>query len=83
MGIERVEIGNAIIAGIAAGDGALEQMSYICTRLEEAGFVIVPKEPTREMWAAGGDAVVNHPSMHHDRIIGDVWPAMIAAAQSA
>lgn len=36
-------IGDCIIAGIASGDGPLEQMSEIVTHLEQGGFVIVPK----------------------------------------
>jgi hypothetical protein len=44
MGIERTDIGNAIIAGIAEGGGVLNQMSEIVTHLELAGFVIIPKE---------------------------------------
>lgn len=83
MSADRVDIADAIIVGIAGGGTVLEQMARVVHMIGEAGYAIVPKEPTREMWAAGGDAVVNHPSMHHDRIIGDVWPAMIAAAQSA
>lgn len=41
---------------------------------------VMPKEPTREMWAAGGDAIVNLGHVHHDQIIGAAWSAMYAAA---
>lgn len=49
--------------------------------LRSAGFVIVPIEPTREMWAAGADATVGKALVHHDKLVGDVWPAMITASQ--
>lgn len=47
--MDRTEIGNCIIAGIAEGGTCLEQMSEIVTRLELAGWVIVPREPTSEI----------------------------------
>lgn len=47
--MDRTEVGNCIIAGIAEGGGVLNQMSEIVTRLELAGWVIVPKEPTEDM----------------------------------
>jgi hypothetical protein len=37
-----VEIGNAIIAGIADGDTILEKMSEVVEHLRLAGFIIVP-----------------------------------------
>lgn len=49
----RTDIGDAIIAGIASGDTALEQMSEIVANLEKAGFAIVPREPAPEMLRAG------------------------------
>lgn len=49
MGIERTDIWNAIIAGIAEGGGVLNQMSEVVTHLELAGFVIVPKDPTQDI----------------------------------
>jgi len=64
------EIGNAIIAGIASGDGPLEQMSEIVTHLERAGFVIVPKVPTEEMKRA----------FYGSSDGWDFWPSMINAA---
>ena len=47
-----------------------------------AKWQAVPKEPTREMWAAGADVFVNRArtSMHHDKVIALVWAAMLAAA---
>jgi hypothetical protein len=34
------------------------------------------KEPTREMWAAAGNAVIGKTTVHHDAVIGAVWGAM-------
>lgn len=49
---------------------------------EADGMVLVPREPTRAMWAAGGTAVVNtrEKSGNHDHMVEAVWQAMIAAA---
>lgn len=47
--------------------------------------VVVPVEPTREMWAAGADAVYGQrkkPRVHHDKLVGDVWRAMVAAREA-
>lgn len=47
------------------------------------GWVLVPVEPTREMWAAAGDAVVSahqHGRRDHDSIAFAVWSGMLAAA---
>ena len=57
-----------------------EQARRILSALTDAGFVIVPKEPTREMWAAGGDACVTKVNVSHDKVVGDVWTAMVKAA---
>lgn len=43
------DVQDAILAGIASGDNALEQMGQVITHLERAGFVIVPREPTGQM----------------------------------
>ena len=62
--MDRTEIGNIIIAGMTDEGLLVERMSEIVTRMELAGWVIVPKEPTQEMldscgngecrkWAAG------------------------------
>lgn len=47
------------------------------------GFVLVPIEPTREMWAASGDAVNkfgHRLKSHHDRYSDAVWKAMVSAS---
>ena len=51
--------------------------------LHKAGFVLVPREPTREMWAAGGTAVVGYKQRYHDKVVEDMWSAMIAASPDA
>jgi hypothetical protein len=43
---------------------------------------MVPVEPTREMWAAGGTAALQTAHQHHDKIVETVWSAMLAAAPS-
>ncbi len=43
-------------------------------------YKLVPVKPTREMWAAAGDAVVALNSQHHDAISSAVYKAMLAAA---
>ncbi|HXJ61324.1 MAG TPA: hypothetical protein VNU68_32170 [Verrucomicrobiae bacterium] len=79
------EIGNAIIAGIASGDGPLEQMSEIVTHLERAGFVIVPREPTADMIERGLMALANAGCGSPIRgwAAGDCFRAMIAAASAS
>lgn len=51
-----------------------------------ADRVTVPREPTRKMWAAAGDAVVALQIRgvgHHDALIAAAWAAMIDAAPLA
>jgi len=47
------------------------------------GSVLVPREPTREMWAAGGTAAVNKAGYHHDIVAEAVYRAMMDAAPVA
>jgi hypothetical protein len=42
--------------------------------------MLVPKEPTREMWAAAGNVLVNRKNRHHDLITRAVWDGMLATA---
>lgn len=42
--------------------------------------MLVPVEPTREMWAAGANAVIGYKQRHHDKVVADVWSAMLSAA---
>ena len=48
----------------------------------EPGWRLVPVEPTREMWAAAGNAVVGDVTIHHDIIVERCWTAMLQAAPS-
>lgn len=45
--------------------------------------VVVPVEPTREMWAAGADAVIGYKQRHHDKVVEQIWTAMLAAHPAA
>lgn len=80
MGIERVEIGNAIIGGIAEGGGCLEQMSAIVEHLNLAGFVIVPKEPTEAMIEKGMWSRSESGRYGPREIATTIYGAMVAAA---
>jgi hypothetical protein len=49
----------------------------------EDTYVMVPREPTREMWAASGDALVKLVGagiLHHDKLSEAAWTAMLAAS---
>jgi hypothetical protein len=48
----------------------------------EAVLVAI-KEPTREMWAAGADAVVGKTSVHHDVVVVAAWRAMTTCQLSS
>lgn len=78
--INRVEIGNAIIAGIASGDDALEQMSEIITHIERAGFAIVPRALTDSMRVAAVNTLppqkIGDPPLYQA-----LWGRMLAAAE--
>jgi hypothetical protein len=52
-----------------------------CERKARAAIEAM-REPTREMWAAGADACVTKVNVHHDKVVGDVWAAMLGAAVS-
>lgn len=73
MSADRVGIADAIIAGMAGGDDDLERLACIVKRLDEDGYVIVPKEPTPEMIE----------SAYYDALDEDakgVWVSMVEAA---
>jgi hypothetical protein len=68
---------------------ALEVFDIMCDRISRApapspapveGWVMVPIEPTREMWAAMGTAVTGYFNKHHDIVAGEVYSAMLASA---
>ncbi len=46
----------------------------------EDDWVMVPREPTREMWAAMGDAFYGHRNRHHDAVAQDFWTAALSKA---
>ena len=51
----------------------------------EEGWQLVPVEPTRQMWAAAGDAIVALQVRnigYHDALSEAAWNAMLAAAPS-
>jgi hypothetical protein len=52
----------------------------ILKTLDAVGLVVVPREPTRAMRAAGGDAVVGRTTVHHDQVTEAAWAAMVAAS---
>ena len=43
------------------------------------GWKLVPIEPTREMWAAMADTLYGYKNRHHDKVVGDLWKAMLSA----
>lgn len=47
---------------------------------ETEGWRLVPIEPTREMWAAMADSLYGYKNRHHDKVAGDLYRAMLAAA---
>lgn len=59
---------------------ARDALTALLALLDERGFVMVPKEPVREMWAAGGNAVVGYKERHHDKVVDAVWSGMLAAS---
>lgn len=60
---------------------SLDQAQAALSALDAAGYAVVPKEPTREMWAASGDAIVKLGHVHHDAISVACYRAMLSAAQ--
>lgn len=59
-----------------------ERLIAAIRALNDVGYEVLPREPTREMWAASGNAVVNGKlgRVHHDKVSQAVWDAMLAAA---
>lgn len=71
---------------IAAHVPHFGQADRILSALSAAGWVVAPREPTREMWAAAGNALVNGRvklKANHDYLSETVWNAMTAAALPA
>ncbi len=61
----------ALSTAIPAGDGV------------PPGMVMVPREPTREMWAAMADTLYGYKNRHHDKVVSDLWKAMLSTASIA
>lgn len=85
MPTPKIEMRGAIASALAVvcsdGNSDVKRVvDDVIACLGHAGFAIVPADPTREMWAAGGDAVVTVGHVHHDRIVEAVWTDMLAAA---
>ncbi len=59
---ERVEIGNAIIAGIGAADTAVDQMAEIITHLERAGFAVVEAAKQGKCYTCGAGLSLDCPN---------------------
>lgn len=59
------------------------QADAILAALDAAGLVVVPREPTPEMWAASGTAVIKTGPRHHDIVSEAVYQAMLAASPYA
>ncbi|TIM41761.1 MAG: hypothetical protein E5Y55_24085 [Mesorhizobium sp.] len=47
---------------------------------EAPDMVALPREPTREIWAAMGDVLVGHRNRHHDKVAADLYAAILGAA---
>ena len=59
-----------------------EQAVAAIEALESAGYVIVPKRATREMYEAAKKAIV-YGQRKPGEVVGPIWDAMIAAAPDA
>lgn len=45
-------------------------------------YKLAPIELTREMWEASGDEIVKLGHVHHDKITGAVYPAMMSQCKT-
>lgn len=61
----------------------LEAHGHAQTPAVPEGYVLIPREPTREMWAACGDAVVGNTSVHHDVVVRLIYRAIVAVADTS
>lgn len=88
IGYESNGLGDDFFQPIEETEKELAVMDSIRAHLQSAvvvreGFKVVPCEPTREMWAASGDAQYKRYggfNVHHDVVTECVWAALIAAA---
>ena len=67
------------------GEGLAEEIEALYTSSDATEYVVVPREPTKEMLHAGYEVLRQwYPPKDHDNAIGQyrVWEAMIAASKS-
>lgn len=70
-----------VMVGMLVNEAILSDRER-CAKIPE-GWVLVPVEPTREMWAAMGNTLFyGYRNRHHDKVAGDLYRAAIAAAPS-
>lgn len=62
-------------------DSVILQAEAFVADLKDGRVVVVPAEPTREMWAAMGDALVGYKQRHHDAVAAELYSALLTAAQ--
>lgn len=82
VGITHDGMETAIRAYLSALGTASTPVVHIPEIAAMAGLKPVPVNPTREMWAAMGDAAVNLGHVHHDKLTEAAWRAGVAAAPS-
>lgn len=73
---------NCATADAALHYGRAQGLEMAPSIIIAAGYAVVPIEPTREMWAAMADTLYGYKNRHHDKVAGDLYRAMLAAAPS-
>lgn len=53
------------------------------TAVSDGDWVLVPREPTREMWAAMADTLYGYKNRHHDKVVADLYAAMLISVPPA
>jgi 2-keto-4-pentenoate hydratase len=82
---EAIDLVEELIVARLDRDAWKAKAELFAENAKNSGYVLVPVEPTRQMWVAAGDAVVSLQTRnigHHDRISEAVWEAMVQAALS-
>lgn len=75
----------AMLAHPAMGQGYLTDGVPLfaappCSDKANVDWVMVPREPTREMWAAMGNVLVGYKNRHHDKVAADLYAAILSAS---
>jgi hypothetical protein len=70
----------AIACGVARGERDIAEGRLALLERRSGDVVVLPREPTREMWAAMGNALVGSTTVHHDAVAAKVWSALVALA---